>query len=117
MLLTNFANEVPQEREPHFAIGHRAARASQNSFSITVSRKVKIQACIIQAGRAKTRCDVLYGRAESKFSRFFLLYAAVGREIRPALNVSRSFRTVCLIFAPRNARSGSEAEIQTDPLP
>ena len=52
------------------------------------------------ADRAKTRCDALYGRAESEISRFLLLCSLTGREIRAALDVPRSFRTVCKIFAP-----------------
>ena len=45
--------------------------------------------------RAKTRCEAPYGRAENRFSRFFLLCAVTGREIWAPRNVSRSFRTVC----------------------
>jgi hypothetical protein len=46
------------------------------------------------ADRAKTQWDVRYGRAESEISRFFLLCAPTGREIRVALDAPRSFRTV-----------------------
>ena len=55
---------------------------------------------VIRADRAKTRSEAPYSRAESEFLRFFLLCAVVGRENRAALNVSQSFRTVCVIFAP-----------------
>jgi hypothetical protein len=51
------------------------------------------------ADRAKTRRDVLYGGAESEISRFFLLCSLTGREIWAALDVPRSFRTVCMAFA------------------
>jgi hypothetical protein len=51
-------------------------------------------ACENQADRGRTRCDVLYGRAESEISRFFLLCSIAGREIRAALDTSRTFRTV-----------------------
>ena len=51
--------------------------------------------CVILADRAKTRCDDLYGRAESEFSRLFPLRSPTGHEIGAALDAPRSFRTVC----------------------
>ena len=54
--------------------------------------------CIFQAERAKTRCDALYGCAESEFSRFFALCSPSGPEIRAALVAPRSFHTVCKSF-------------------
>ena len=79
--------------------------------------------CIIQADRAKTRWQAPYSRAESEFSRFFLLRAVVSRENRAAPNLSRSFRTVCKIFAPRigpngiNGLRGAEIRCKSGPLP
>ena len=59
-----------------------------------------------QADRAKTRCGAPYDRAEDRFSRFFPQCAVIGREIRAALDMPRSFRTVCKIFAPRSGLNG-----------
>jgi hypothetical protein len=61
--------------------------------------------CKNLADRAKTRWAAPYARAESKFSRFSPVCATVGREIRTALFVSRSFRTVRKIFATSESAS------------
>ena len=55
--------------------------------------------------RAKTRCRAPYGCAEGRFPRFFLLCTAVGSEIRAALDMPRSFPTVCKKSAPRENAS------------
>ena len=52
------------------------------------------------ADRAKTQCEVPYGREGNRFSRFFPPRVVVGLEKLAALNVSRSFRTVCSMSTP-----------------
>ena len=63
-------------------------------ISLTSIRGAKI----LQTVR-KLDASLPYGRAENRFSRFFLLCAATGREIWAPRSVPPSFRTVCLIFA------------------
>jgi len=61
-------------RQPNPARGHAI---SQNLALFGQNRCSKYL-----ADRAKTRWDVSYNRAESELSRFFLVCAVVGREIR-----------------------------------
>jgi hypothetical protein len=65
----------------------------------------RASSCRSRADRAKTRCERPYSHAGSGFSRFYPLCAAVGREKLAALNVSRSFRTVCAGSCGRHGAS------------
>ena len=78
------------------------------NFALEVTSNINRVCPVQKIDRAKTRCDAPYGRAASRFLRFFRLCAAVGRE---------SFRTVCLRFAQREtqpARSGILVGLEPD---